>query len=202
MAVQQQEPEVGQALRILWPEVAPDEQVKLDPESAFMAEQKAKVFRCYVKFKSVRKTAEVLASEGKGDGNPRPIHYSTVSRYVREVVDNYRLIQLQDAATNAAMMLGKYVALESELWEEWEKSKGELIETSTTRRTTLNGQNDTAMVKKKQTRANIKIAAEIRTCLDRQSQLLGLIDRLTAGKGMEGLPAVKLVAGIDPGDLV
>jgi hypothetical protein len=202
MAVQQPEIEVVPALRILWPEVAPDEQLTLDPESAVMAEVKAKVFRCYVKFKSVRKTAEVLASEGKGDGNPRPIHYSTVSRYVREVVDNYRLIQLQDAATNAAMMLGKYVTLETELWEEWEKSKGELIETSTTRRTTAAGQNDTAMVKKKQTRANIKIAAEIRTCLDRQSQLLGLIDRLTNGKGLEGLPMAKLVAGIDPGELV
>lgn len=199
-----QAPEASPALRILWPEVAPDEQTRLDPESAIMAEQKAKVFRTYVKYKSVRRTAEVLAAEAGREGAPSPVHFTTIGRYVREVVDNYRLIQLQDAATNAAMMLGKYVTLETELWEMLERSKGEFVETSTVRRNTQNGTNDTASVKKKQGIGNVKIAAAIQNCLDKQSQLLGLVDKLTNGKGMDGVPATKLVAGVekDPMELV
>lgn len=202
MVTLQPQPNAAPALRILWPEVAPDRQDNLDPEDAIMAEEKAKAFRYYVKFKSVRKAAEAIATD-RISGNPNapaPKHFTTLGRYIREVVDNFRLIMLQDAAANAAMMLGKYITLETELWEEWERSKGEIVETSTTRRNTATGSNDTAQVKKKQTRANVKIAAEIRTCLDRQTELLGLLDK-NAPNGMAGMPTVKLVAGISPEDL-
>lgn len=189
--------EIPPAIRILWPEVAPEEQDQFDHESAVMAERKAKVFRLYTRGMSCRAIADQLAAEAGSGKSVETRHYSTISRYVREIYENYRLIALQDAASHVATQLAKLDAMETELWTAWDRSKGEMVETTTGRRSTASGSHDTAAVKKKQREGNHKIMALIQGCWDRRCKLLGLM-KSEDFKGMNGLPPTKFVAGLDP----
>ena len=200
MAVQHETPEAPPAIRILWPEVAPEDQDRLDHESAVMAERKAKVFRLYTRGMSCRAIAEQLAAETSNKG-VEPRHYSTISRYVKEIFDNYRLISLQDAASHTAAMLARLDLMEVELWAAWDRSKGEFTEQSTGRRQTASGSFDTASVKKKQRLGEPKIMALIQGCWDRRCKLLGLM-KAEDFKAMNGQMPVKFVAGIDPVEAV
>lgn len=201
MAVQQQAIGVPPGIRILWPEVVPEDQDRLDHESAVMAERKAKVFRLFTRGMSCRAIADYLASESNSSKAVEPRHYSTISRYVKEIFDNYRLISLQDAASHTAQALAKLDVMESELWAAWDRSKGEFIETTTGRRTTAAGSNDIAAVKKKQRNGEPKIMTLIQGVWDRRCKLLGLL-KTDDFRAMNGLPPVKFVAGIDPVDAV
>lgn len=197
MGVQQTTISATAAIRILWPEVAPEEQDAIDPETALIAEQKAKIFRLYTRGMSCRAVAEELAREYSKGGQVEPRHYSTISRYIREIHDNYRLIALQDAAIHIASQLAKLDLMEKELWLAWDRSTGELVETTTGRRQTSSNSFDSAVVKKKQREGNPKIMALIQGCWDRRSKLTGIMNEKDFNS-MTGLPPVKMVAGIDP----
>lgn len=202
MVVQHEIADAPPAIRILWPEVAPEDQDRLDHESAVMAERKAKVFRLYTRGMSCRAIAEQLAAESSMPSKAvEPRHYSTISRYVKEIFDNYRLISLQDAASHTAAMLARLDQMEVELWAAWDRSKGEFTEQSTGRRQTASGSYDVASVKKKQRLGEPKLMALIQGCWDRRCKLLGLM-KAEDFKAMNGMPPVKIVAGMAPEDLV
>jgi len=118
------------AIRILWPEMAPEAVENLDNESAVIAERRAKVFRLYTQGLTIREIAEhptVKASK------------STVGRDVQHVAESYRLIALQDAAAHLAREIGRLGMIEAAAWESFERSRGESVESTTGRRDLARG---------------------------------------------------------------
>jgi hypothetical protein len=101
------------AIRLLWPELAPEPLDRLDNESAAIAERRAKVFRAYCQGKTIRQVAEECGIISK----------SQVARDVHHVLDGYRLIALQDAAAHIASELAKLARIEAEAWAAWDRSQ-------------------------------------------------------------------------------
>lgn len=176
------------ALRLLWPEMAPEPVDSLDQESAALAERRAKVFRLYARGLSIRAIAEhesVKASK------------STVGRDVQHVMDSYRLIAMQDAAAHVARELSRLAILEAEALDAWDRSKGEQREEASASR----GEFQSSSTKRRTRDGNpsfLKIAV---VCWDRRCRLLGLL-KSDDFRADAGLPPVKLVAGMDPTELV
>ncbi len=174
------------ALNILWPEVEPGPLETLDAESAVMAEARAKAFRLYTRRMSLRQIADELK-----------IHHSTAGRYVNQVLDGYRRYAMQDARAHLAAELGRLATLEAELWEAWDRSKGEAVETFTGK----TDRGSSAKVTKKQRHGDPRIMKLLLDAWDKRCRLLGLLAGGDA-KSASGTPPVKFVAGINPEELV
>ncbi|MFO0937851.1 MAG: hypothetical protein U0798_15210 [Gemmataceae bacterium] len=99
-----------------------------------------------------------------------------------------------------AAQLAKLDLMERELWTEWDRSKGELVESRP-----VDARPETSVSTPQQSeetaKGNTKIMALIQGCWDRRSKLLGLLNTEDF-KSMNNLPPVKLVAGLDPVEVV
>jgi len=177
-------------LRLLWPESAPETAQSVDQESAAMAERRARVFRLYARGKTMRQVAEEAGTS-----------LATVCRDVNHVLDAYRLAALQDAHHHVARELARLAAIEAELWDAWERSKGEATETTTARRGGASGEAGESRTRRRQRDGDPRVMRLVLGCWERRCRLLGLL-RAEDFKDTGAMPPVKLVAGLDPAELV
>jgi hypothetical protein len=175
---------VSSAIRLLWPEAGAS-----DRESAKTAERRARIFRAFTRGRSMLQIAE-----------EHEITKTAVSRDVTHVLDSFRLSATQEASVHIARELARLATLETELWEAWDHSKADGIETTTSKREgrTPGGE---ARVKKKQRDGDGGIMRLILACWDRRCKLLGLLKAEDMNQKHDPL-AVKSVAGTNPTDLV
>ena len=172
-------------IQLLWPELSPEPIDEIDSESCAIAEKRAQAFRLYTKKRPVRAIAEEIK-----------VSPATASRYVRHVLDAYLKFAAQDAQMHLSRELGKLAAIESELWEAWERSKSEQVKTLTGRRDGQNPVNE-AKVERLQRDGSTKIMGLILDTFDRRCKLLGLIE--TERDSYREVP-VKLISSYNPMD--
>jgi hypothetical protein len=177
------------AIRLLWPEAAPESPDKVDNESAILNERRVKAFRLYTKGRTMRQIAEEIKCS-----------LGTVSNYVNHILASYRLMGLQDAKFHLDREVAKLATVEAELWEAWEKSKGMVIEETTGRRGTSGGDFAQASIKRRQRDGDPRWMKLIQDNVRQRCRLLGI--EPDEAKIRDGLPPVKLVAGIDPLEVV
>lgn len=175
-------------LSLFFPEVTDEEAKCLDGETVRIAERRARVMALYrrgLSMETIRK--EVGCSIG------------TVHHDIHTVLEGYRRLAGRETAQLVADALQRLTARETDIEREWEKSKGELTETATSKRDGRAPQ-ASASVKKKQRYGDPRLSAQLLQCWDRRCRLLRLLNDDDL-KG-DGLPPVKLVAGLDPAELV
>lgn len=172
-------------IQLLWPEVGAEPVSEMDNETCILAEKRAQAFRLYTQRKSVREVAGALK-----------VSVATAARYVRHVLDAYLRFQAQDASAHLGRELGRLAAIEAELWEAWEKSKSESVETFTGRREGQSMSNE-ARVKRKQREGSVAIMKLILEVFDKRCQMLGLLD--TSKETYKPTP-VKLFGNYNPMD--
>lgn len=156
-------------VQTLWPELDDDPIESLDAESALMAENRAKAFRLYTRRNSMRQVATELG-----------VNASTICRWVNHVLDAYKRIAQQDAINHVAAELSRLATIETELWEAWDRSKGEAVETFTGK----TNDKSTARVTKKQRHGDPRIMKLILDAYAQRCKLLGIINK--AGEANTG----------------
>lgn len=187
--------DIGTALAILYPETAPgpgeQDDAILDDERFFVAERRAKTARMYQQKRTMRQiSAELKVSLG------------TVHSDIQAVLNGWRQFARQSVADLIVLELARLAHREADIEVEWEKSKGDLTETATGRRTNTSGTFDTAAVKKRQRNGDPRLAALLLKCWEMRCKLLGLLRPEDFASKGNVLPPTKFVAGIDPVDAV
>jgi hypothetical protein len=178
-------------VRLRFPEYADELPEDLDGESNTVAERryKAHALRCRGK-RLADIAAELKCSP------------ATVSRDLEHVRESYRLFVHQDAAEHAAAVAVDLRHIYDEALAAWERSKGVTLEESSSRRRGQHGTFDVAAVKKKQRDGNPAYLREMREAIKLIGILTGVIDKDAVKERGDKAPPVKLVAGIDPVELV
>jgi hypothetical protein len=110
-------------------------------------------------------------------------------------------LALQDVAAHRADVLAELDHLLQEAKAAWERSKIASVEEAAARRASAGGDFSTASIKRRQRDGNVAYLREARECVKLQGQIFGLYQRDDL-KDRGDQPAVKLVAGIDPIELV
>lgn len=177
-------------LSLFFPEVTDEEARLIDGETVKIMERRARVMALYRRGKSMAAIAgELRCSAG------------TVHHDIHTVLDGYRRLAARETAAHVADALQRIAAREADIEAEWEKSKGETVETHTSKREGKLGGGSAASVKKKARYGDPRLAALLIQCWDRRCKLLGLLKPEDL-KGRDALPPVKLVAGFDPAEVV
>jgi hypothetical protein len=178
------------AVRLLAPEFGDEGPDALDHEDNALAERRVRAHRLRL---TGRKLAEIAAE--------LKCSVPTVHRDLAHVRTSFKLLAQQDAADHQAQLLDELSFAKVEARSAWLESKNTSFETTATRRATESGAyNQTA--RKQRTREGNP--AFLKTYLE-ALRLHGAIVGLTGGndtKDKAGPPPVKLVAGIDPVELV
>lgn len=179
-------------LSFFFPEITPDEARCIDSETVVIMERRVRVMALYRRGRTMKAIAdEVRCSLG------------TVHGDIHAVLEGYKRMSGRDAAAHVADSLQRLAAREADIEGEWEKSKGESVETYTGRRGVKGGgSSDEAKVKKKQRYGDPRLAALLLGCWDRRCRLLGLLKSDDFRASRDALPPVKYVAGVDPVELV
>ena len=172
-------------LGLLFPEVTDEEGRTLDNETLLIAERRIRVIARYRRRESMRQIS--IAEK---------CSFGTVRNDIHVILENYKRIAARSAQEHIADQLQRLADREADIEAEWEKSKGERIETHAEQR---NG-SSTAKLKKKQAYGDPRLAMILLQCWDRRCKLLGLLQPGDFGK--DGLPPVKMVAGLDPVEAV
>jgi DNA-binding CsgD family transcriptional regulator len=162
---------------------------RLDNESLIIADRRRKVCDLYAAGKTMREVAEELK-----------ISVSTVHAHLHAVHENLKRSAQSKLADRIARELLKLDADERDVRAEWVRSKGEHIESSTSKR---DGKTpgSTASVKKRTKFGDAKLGALLLKIRDQRCKLLGLYEAAEKQK-VQPNPPVKLVSGPDPMDLV
>jgi hypothetical protein len=177
-------------LSSLFPEITEEEAHLLDGETAMIAERRSYIMTLYRRRMSMRAIAE-LAKCSLG----------TVHRDIHVVLEGYKRIAARAAKDHIADMLQRLAHREAQIEEDLDRSRGEFQETSTSRRSTANGTQDQAVVKKRTKYGDPRLHALLQGYWDRRCKLLALLNPADFGKG--DLPPVKIISGgIDPAELV
>jgi len=190
----QDDSDIAVSLAVLWPETNPaddEEGSYLDNERLIIAERRKKASELYLAKWSMRKIADELK-----------VSLRTVQRDIHAVLDGWEKYTKQNYSRLIVNELARLAHRESDIEIEWEKSKGEVTETSTGKRRVNGNTHDTAAVKKKQRYGDPRLAQLLLRCWELRCKLLKLLtaeDVLQKDKVIQG---VKLVAGIAPGELV
>lgn len=159
------EPEVKPAHFFL-PYLTLEESKRLDHESVLLMERRKKVIRMVCERKSYREIKDILG-----------ISLGTVSNDMEAVTNGYMLLAAKDVKQHIADMLVKLDHREQQIERAWDKSLGELVETSDTKRKTKEGVHDTAVVKQKERTGNPMYTAQLIAIWDRRARLLGLLSK-------------------------
>lgn len=159
------EPEL-KPVHFFFPYLTPEESKRFDHESVFLIERRTKVMRMVRERKSYREIKDALN-----------ISLGTVSNDVQAVMNGYMLIASKDAKEHIADMLAKLDHREQQIERAWDKSLGELIETSDTKRKTASGDHNVSVVKQKEKTGNPMYTAQLLECLKMRARLLGLLSK-------------------------
>jgi hypothetical protein len=173
-------------LSLLFPEVTAEEAQILDSETARIMERRVRVMDLYRAGKSMPRIRETIGCS-----------LGTVHNDIHTVLEGYKRVAARSAQEHIADCLQRLNAREVDIHAEWEKSKGERIETHAENR---NG-SSTAKLKKKQAYGDPRLAVLLLQCWDRRCKLLGVLSG-TDLAGRDGMPPVKMVAGLDPVEAV
>jgi hypothetical protein len=179
------DPEKLEALRPLsffFPEVTSEEARTLDAETLRIMERRVRIMDLYRRRKPMKEiAAEVKCSLG------------TVHHDIHTVLAGYKRIAARTAQEHIADALQRLADREADIETEWEKSKVERVELFEDERAS----GSTMKLKTKQGYGDPRLAALLLQCWDRRCKLLGMLTAADLG-GKDGLPPVKLVAGMDP----
>jgi hypothetical protein len=175
--------------RLFCPELVDEEPEKIDHESLVLAERRAGVARLYAKGRTMRQIAEEVKTSP-----------TTVCRDIAAVLESLILAGTQEMEVKRAMMLAKLKSREAALWDAFERSQGETTETNTSRRRAGAGSVDQIGVKKKQRDGDPRWMKLLEGCWEQEARLHGVVTKDLADD--KGNAPVKLVAGIDPVELV
>lgn len=159
------EPEL-KPVHFFFPYLTPEESKRFDHESVLLIERRQKVIRMVRERKSYREIKDTLN-----------ISLGTVSNDVQAVMNGYMLIAARDAKEHIAEMLARLDHREQQIERAWDKSLGELVETSDTRRKTAAGAQDVSVVKQKERTGNPMYSAQLLAIWDRRARLLGLLSK-------------------------
>jgi hypothetical protein len=181
------QPAVDPVLRLLWPEVDPGTEGRIDQETLLLAERRAKAVRAWVSGKSFRKVAEELGTVSK----------STVGNDIKHVFDSYRLLALQDAASHVARELCRLAVLEESTWSAWERSMGAATERESAKSAGKTPW-ERSKIKSRERDGNPLWMRLLQGFWDRRCKLLGLLKAEDFRHGGDGLPPCKFVSGFDP----
>lgn len=186
-------PEPGDAgltpLSFFFPDLTPGEARLIDGETARIMERRTRVMAAYRRGRSMDSIRRDLGCS-----------IGTVHHDLHTVFEGYRRLAARTAQEHIADALQRLAAREADIETEWEKSKGESVETYTGKRDGRSPGNE-ARVRKKQRYGDPRLAALLIQCWDRRCKLLGLL-RPDDLKGRGELPPVKYVAGLDPVEAV
>ena len=173
-------------LSFFFPEVTEGEARILDRETLRIMQRRVRVIGLYRQRMTMMAIAEEVGCS-----------YGTVHSDMHTVLEGYKRIAAHNVQDHLADQLQRLAAREADIEAEWEKSKGDRVETFAEQRSSGN----TAKLKKKQAYGDPRLAHILLQCWDRRCRLLGLLE---AGdvRGRDGLPPVKLVAGLDPLEVV
>lgn len=172
------------------PELDADEARNLDHESALIVNRRVRVMHLYRK----RRTMPAIAQEvGCSVG--------TVHRDIHIVLDGYRRQLALDSKLHVAHELQRLAHREAEIELDLERSRGDLVEKSRTGKRDSDGDGTVGgSVKKRQRYGDPRLHALLVQCWRARCVLLGLLDK--AETGADKLPAVKVVAGLNPLEVV
>lgn len=168
-----------------------EEAKTLDNETVIIMERRARVMSLYRSGRTMRDiTTEVKVS------------LRTIHKDIHFVFDGYKRIAARNAAEHIADALQRLTSREIDIEQEWEKSKGEYVETVSGRRAQGQEASDMASVKKRQRYGDPRLATLLLQCWDRRCKLLGLLSGDDLKALASTLPPVKMVKGINPAELV
>lgn len=176
-------------LSVFFPNITDEEARFLDGETMLIAERRARcmtLYRAGMGMEAIRR--ELKCSIG------------TVHNDLHTVLENYKRLALKDAAWHTADMLSRLAHREHEVEIDLERSRGEQVETSTSKRSSGSGDFGQAAVKKRTKFGDARLHSLLQGYWDRRAKLMGLLR--TEDFKKESEPQVKLVAGIDPAELV
>lgn len=189
------------ALALFFPHLTDQElQSPIDHESFLVAERRAKIASLRRQRKSHGQIATILG-----------ISKSTVNGDIHAVLDGYRRLAAVDAAYHIADALDALDAHMADLKEQWEKSKEPRKESASSRRTAAGrirnngeplapGETETTSAKMKESLGDPRLAALWQQCWEKRCMLLGILNK--ADLKSAGPPPVKMIAGIDPAEVV
>jgi hypothetical protein len=178
------------AVRLLAPEFGDEAPDLLDTESSIIAERRVRAHRLRL---VGRKLAEIAAE--------LKCSVPTVHRDLAHVRTSFKLLAQQDAADHQAQLLDELSFAKAEARSAWLESKSTSFETTASRRTTGAGAYDQTARKQKTREGN---PAYLKTYIE-ALKLHGAIVGITSGedpKDKSGPPPVKMVAGVNPMELV
>lgn len=153
-------------LSFFFPEVTDEEATYIDGGTVAIMERRSKVMARYRRGGTIRGIAEELKCS-----------IGTVHHDIHTVLQGYRRIAQRTAAEHVADQLQRLAAREADIEGEWEKSKGEQVET-------MSGKGkgskdvpaaDEVKTKKKQRYGDPRLAALLIGIWDRRCKLLGLM---------------------------
>ena len=160
-------------LSALFPEVTEEEGKYLDGETATIMERRARVMAMYRRGRTMRAIKDELGCS-----------LGTVHHDIHTVLEGYKRLARRNADEHLADALQRLSSREADIEAEWEKSKGEKVETYTGRRSkgkssgkdkSDGGDTDEARVRKTQRYGDPRLAALLMNCWDRRCRLLGLL---------------------------
>jgi len=185
----------GATLALLWPETAsaPGEAAdhNLDNERFLVAERRAKSARLYQQKKTMRQIAAELK-----------VSLQTVHADIHAVLEGWKLYARQNMAQLIVSEIARLAHREADIEIEWERSKGSYTEDNA--QTGSRGQNSFSQASRKtrQRYGDPRLAALLLKCWEMRCKLLGMLKPDDLSSRGDTLPPVKLVAGIDPVELV
>jgi hypothetical protein len=188
----------GAAAAFYWPEISPEDN-ELDNETLVISERRARIASQYCARKSMR---DISRDERCSLG--------TVYNDLHAVFEGWKRLAAKSYGDHVADALLRLAHREADIEGEWEKSKGEAVESYTSRRKRARRQldkekdsdeTDEARVKKKQQYGDPRLAAILMQIWDRRCRILGLL-KAEDFRSMNALPPVKVVAGLDPAEVV
>lgn len=152
-------------LSFFFPELTDEEARTIDGETVAIMERRAKVMGLYRRNLSMRAIAQQVGC-----------NFSTVCRDVRAVLAGYRKYASRGAREHLADALQRLAATEADFTAQWDKSKGELVESTALRRSGR-AATESASVKRRQQYGDPRLGALILRCQAQRSVLLGLMSR-------------------------
>jgi len=185
------------SIALLYPSAAAapgeSEDAYLDNERMLIAERRAQAARMYCGHRTMREIAAELK-----------VSLGTIHSDLQAVLNGIRQHVKQHATELLCQEILKLNEFESDVTREWERSKGEYVETTQGKRNdgTPRKVFGMAQTKRKQRSGDAKLAALILKCREMRFKLLGLLNVEDILKKGDTMPPVKFVAGLDPVEAV
>jgi hypothetical protein len=176
-------------LSFFFPTITDDEAQKIDGESVRIMERRTRVMDLYRRGRSMDTIRKELGCS-----------LGTVHADLHAVLDGYRKIAARSAQEHIAAMIQLLVHREAQIEADLDRSRGSSQERITSRRDGGTGQTGSATIKTRTKYGDPRLHALLQGYWDRRCKLFGLL-KLDDARNQTP-PTVKLVAGIDPQELV